>query len=210
MARTTGRSGFKMRSQGSSFKMMGSSPMRDDGKIWVGKSKKYSRPREIDPNSQFDEAYFQDLDNKERANDWLNSPEYTAKLKEGINEHGSKQAYQDYIIKTAADRDKKGGVGATDYNTSVEVDAYKMRDRNSEIHNMSKKELLEARGKKTNLVNRLFSNKKKLKSQVVGENIVDYYDTKGSGMGQQVLQHGDVSDIDKYSGVTRDEEGNTE
>jgi hypothetical protein len=202
MARTTGRSGFKMRSGNTSaFKMMGSSPMRND-EVFVGKSKGYSTERTIDPNSKFDRAYFQDLDNKQRANEYLNSEEYKSKVKAGIEKFGSKKAYEANVLETTADRGKEGGFGATDYGTSVEADVYKMRNRNKEISNMSKKDLLKARGKKTNLVNRLLANKKKLKSQVVGESVSDYFDTKGSGMGQQTLRSGDVSDIDKYSGVT--------
>jgi len=210
MARTTGRSGFKMKSGNTStFKMMGSSPMRegegDKKETFTGKSEKYGFEREINPDSKFDKSYYGSLDSKARADEYLNSKEYAAKLKEGIEKFGSKQAYQDHILETAGDRNKPGGIGATDYNTSVEVDFYKMKDRNREVNNLSKKELMKDAGKKTNVINRLFTNKQKLKNKAVAQNFSEYYDTKGSGSGQQALQHGDVSDIDKYSGVTKDE-----
>jgi len=207
MARTSksrGAAAFKMRSGNSStFKMMGSSPMRNEtDEKFTGESEQYSGERKIDPNSKFDKAYFQDLDDKARANEYLQSDAYKHKVSDGIEKHGSKEAYEASVLETAVDRGKSGGVGASDYGTSVEVDKLKLKNRNKAVSEMSKKELLEASGKKTGVINRLFASKKKLSKKAQVQNVRDYYSTKGSGMGQQALQSGDVSDTDKYSGVT--------
>ena len=181
----------------------------DDKNTFVGTSEKYKGGVEIKEGSKFDRDYFIKQDNKERANEYLNSPEYKEKRKSGIEEHGSVEAYETSVQENAANKDKQGGRGATSYNDAVEVDFLQFKDRNREVGDMSKKELLQSQGKKTNLVNRIFSNKEKLKNKELGNISREYYNAKGSGFGQQALNKGDVRDVDVYSRVKEEEETKT-
>lgn len=106
------------------------------------------------------------------------------------------------VLEKAADRDKQGGIGATNYKEAEDVNLAKHQDRVADIHKMSKKEALEASGKKTHLLNRLTKSKRKLKSKLRGESTKIYYDRKGKGLDQQTLKKGEVKNVDKYSGVS--------
>lgn len=105
------------------------------------------------------------------------------------------------ILKKAADRDKVGGPGVSNLKESEDLVLAQTRDQASKINKMSKKELLQATGNKTNIVSRLTKSKKKLKGKLRGDLSKEYYARKGGGGGMQAEQSKLKKD-DKYTGVS--------
>lgn len=127
--------------------------------------------------------------------EWVYDDEGNKKYKKGsMRDRDAK------VIEKAADKTKVGGKGTT---SAKEQEAHNLavsRTQQQEIEKMSKKELLEASGKKTNILNRLTTSKKKLKKGLKTEQ-GRIQSEKGTDIGQQVLGKGDVENVDEYSGV---------
>jgi len=87
------------------------------------------------------------------------------------------------VIAKSVDSTKHGGKGTTSDAEQEALETALIRERNQEIHNMNKKQLLDASGKKTNLVNKIFSSKKNLKNKLKYENVKN----RQRGTGKQVM-----------------------
>ena len=133
---------------------------------------------------------------KQANNEWVLDASGNKKYKKG-----STRDKDNLVIEKSVDRDKHGGKGTTSDAEQKALEAALIRSGNQEVEGMSKAELLKASGKKANLVNKVFSSKKKLKKNLKNENSKN----KQQGAGPQVMSTKTKEGLggDEYTGVTK-------
>jgi len=113
---------------------------------------------------------------------------------------GSTRDLDAEVIAKSVDTTKHGGKGTTSDEEQKVLEAALIRSRNQEISGMSKTELLKQSGKKANLINKVFSSKKKLKKNLKNETAKN----KQQGAGPQVMSTKTKEGLggDEYTGVS--------
>tara|TARA_R110002096_G_scaffold409153_1_gene608462 strand:+ start:1319 stop:2011 length:693 start_codon:yes stop_codon:yes gene_type:complete len=133
---------------------------------------------------------------------WVIGADGNKKYKEGSMRHKD-----DQIIALNLDKDKHGGPGTENKEQQKQLNKAMVRKNNEEVEAMSKAELLKASGKKTNIINKIFSNKGNLKRELKLENVRNK--NKSEEPSQVMSQETKIGmGGDEYTGVTREKEEN--